>query len=101
MTLKMTMKTFFTKIFITKSKKPPVQAKKKLHSYNDDANKIIKQIHKKKAIKHLNFLIKLVMMENNTNQKLKSPKHSTKPGIIPMKILAKNGKKPFIKSLSI
>ena len=49
MTLKMTMKTFFMKIFITKSKKPPVQAKKKLHSYNDDANKIIKQTTQEKS----------------------------------------------------
>ena len=37
-------------------------------SYNDDANKIIKEVMQVNVTKHLNFLINLAMVTMNTNQ---------------------------------
>ena len=48
-------------------------------SYNDDANKIIEQATKEKsAIKNLNFLIDLVLVNTDTKPVPKKPKTFTK-----------------------
>ena len=57
-----------------------VQAVKQLQaSYNDDANKIIKQaMNKKSAIENLNFLIDLSMVTTDNKPVLEEPKSFTK-----------------------
>ena len=79
-----------------------VRAKKNTTSTKMMPTKLLSKLYKeKKAIKNLNFLIDLAMVSNNTKPYLKSPKHSTKPGVIPMKILAMKGKMPFAKNSPI
>ena len=57
-----------------------VQAMKKLQAlYNDNANKIIKQVTKEKgAIENLNFLINLAMITTDTKPVSEEPKNLVK-----------------------
>ena len=71
--------------------------KKLQASYNNDANKIVKQTTKEKtAIKKLNFLIDLGMVTSNTKHVPGKPKTF---GIIPLQNLMQNGRMQFARSL--
>ena len=81
-----------------------VWAMKKLQaSYNDNANKIIKQsVKEKDAIKNLNLLMNIDMVANKTKlTPEENPKYSTKPEIIPTIILVKSGKKQLTRNSPI
>ena len=59
---------------------------------NDDTTKFSSKLLKKNAIKNLNFLIDLAMVTNDIKLAPEKPQ-IFKPGIIPTKILVKNGNK--------
>ena len=69
--------------------------KKLQASYNDDANKIVKEATQDKAIENLNFLVDLAMVTTDTMPAPEDLLLSMKLGTIPMQTLEKNGKKAF------